>query len=48
VDRALPAHDDREPSLSVTTGSGGRVLLYCHAGCAFSEIRQALRDGVPV
>lgn len=43
-----PAHDDREPSLSVTTGTGGRVLLYCHAGCTFSEIRQALRDGVTV
>lgn len=42
-----PAHDDREPSLSVTTGTRGHVLLYCHAGCAFSEIRRALRDGVP-
>jgi putative DNA primase/helicase len=32
-----PAHDDRHPSLSVTE-SNGRVLLYCHRGCAFTEI----------
>ena len=28
-----PAHDDRVPSLSVTAGPDGRVLLHCHAGC---------------
>jgi hypothetical protein len=41
-----PAHDDREPSLSIARGAGGRVLLYCHAGCSFAEILTALRDGV--
>jgi hypothetical protein len=41
-----PAHDDREPSLSIASSTTGRVLLYCHAGCAFAEIRLALRDGV--
>ena len=28
-----PAHEDRRPSLSVTTGASGRLLLKCHAGC---------------
>lgn len=28
-----PSHDDRNPSLSVSEGNDGRVLLYCHAGC---------------
>jgi len=26
-----PAHDDRTPSLSVSVGDGGRILLHCHA-----------------
>ena len=29
-----PAHDDRNPSLSVSEGEGGRVLFNCFAGCA--------------
>lgn len=37
-----PAHDDRNPSLSVATGDDGRVLLYCHAGCSYQEIVEAL------
>ena len=28
-----PAHEDRQASLSVSTGDDGRVLLHCHAGC---------------
>ena len=28
------AHDDKEPSLSITEGRDGRVLFHCHAGCA--------------
>lgn len=36
-----PAHDDRSPSLSVT-GIEGRVLLYCHAGCADGAVLGAL------
>lgn len=28
-----PAHTDRTPSLSVTEGDDGRVLIYCHAEC---------------
>ncbi len=28
-----PAHDDRKPSLSVSQGRDGRVLMKCHGGC---------------
>lgn len=38
-----PAHEDREPSLSIGRGDGGQVLLFCHAGCSFVEILAALR-----
>lgn len=37
-----PAHDDKRNSLSVKEGDGGRVLLYCYAGCSFQEINTAL------
>ena len=33
-----PAHDDREPSLSVREGDDGRVLLRCFAGCETENI----------
>ena len=28
-----PAHDDREPSLSIRDAEDGKVLVRCHAGC---------------
>jgi hypothetical protein len=34
---------DRNPSLSVTDGDGGRLLLKCFAGCEFEEIIDELR-----
>ena len=37
-----PAHEDRRPSLSVTIGDDGKLLLYCHGGCSFDEICRAL------
>ena len=38
-----PAHDDRTPSLHVTQGDNGRVLVKCFgAGCDFEAIRNAL------
>lgn len=37
-----PAHDDRNPSLSVSEGEDGRVLIYCHAGCAVTDIIEAM------
>lgn len=33
-----PAHDDRDPSLSIGLGTDDRVLLTCHAGCSAEEI----------
>jgi hypothetical protein len=37
-----PAHDDRNPSLSVRLGDHGRVLLKCHAGCDYAAIVAAV------
>ena len=39
---SCPAHDDRNPSLSVAEGDDGRVLLHCFAGCEVEEIVAAL------
>jgi putative DNA primase/helicase len=36
-----PAHDDQRNSLSISEGEGGRLLLYCHAGCTFEAICRA-------
>ena len=37
-----PAHDDREPSLSIRDARG-TVLLHCHAGCDQHRVIEALR-----
>jgi hypothetical protein len=37
-----PAHEDRQPSLSIATGDDGRILLHCHAGCTLQQICKAL------
>jgi len=29
----FPAHDDKNPSLSIAKGDDGRTLIKCHAGC---------------
>lgn len=39
-----PAHDDRSPSLSIRDGDRDKVLVKCHAGCAQSDVIDALRD----
>jgi len=38
-----PAHDDREPSLSIAVGRDHKVLLHCHAGCDQARVIDALR-----
>jgi hypothetical protein len=38
-----PAHDDGEPSLSISTGDDGRTLIDCKAGCPPERICAALR-----
>lgn len=37
-----PAHNDRRASLSISEGRDGRVLLFCHAGCALEAIVDSL------
>jgi putative DNA primase/helicase len=39
-----PAHDDREPSLSIRDAGDGRVLFRCHAGCDQGRVISALRS----
>lgn len=36
-----PAHDDRQPSLSIRAGRDGRVLICCFAGCATDSVLAA-------
>ena len=35
------AHDDRSPSLAISEGDGGRLLLHCWAGCETEDILSA-------
>ena len=37
-----PAHPDQQASLSINTGTDGRVLLHCFAGCTAEQITAAL------
>ena len=39
-----PAHDDREPSLSIRDVEDGKVLVHCHAGCDQARVIAALRS----
>lgn len=37
-----PAHDDRSPSLSISEGDDGRVLLHCFGGCSAHDVLQSV------
>lgn len=37
-----PAHDDRNNSLSIAEGTDGKALIFCHAGCGFEKVVDAL------
>jgi putative DNA primase/helicase len=37
-----PAHDDGTPSLAVSDGPGGILLVHCHAGCSQAAVIAAL------
>jgi hypothetical protein len=39
---ACPAHDDQRPSLVVSEGECGRVLVHCRAGCTTVAVCRAL------
>jgi len=36
-----PAHEDSTPSLSVSEGRNGNVVVYCHAGCQTPDVLAA-------
>lgn len=38
-----PAHNDRNPSLSISEGDDGRPLVHCFAGCPQDAVIEALR-----
>lgn len=38
-----PAHDDKTPSLSISDGDNGTVLVHCFAGCSQTAVIDALR-----
>lgn len=38
-----PGHDDKKPSLSISEGENGCVLVRCHAGCEQEHVIDALR-----
>jgi len=42
-----PAHDDTNPSMSVTIGDDDVVLWHCHASCDQREVTDALRRSLP-
>lgn len=40
-----PAHGDKNPSLSISRGHNGKLLLKCHSrGCDFDEILKCIRE----
>ncbi len=39
---SCPAHDDKNPSLSVGRGNNGCVLLKCWAGCSAADVVDAM------
>ncbi|WP_213804781.1 hypothetical protein [Granulicella sp. dw_53] len=41
-----PAHEDHSASLSIGVGEGGRILVYCFAGCALGAVLEATGLGM--
>jgi hypothetical protein len=39
-----PAHDDRQPSLTIRDADNGKVLVRCHAGCEQAKVIATLRS----
>src|SRR5665648_25741 len=37
-----PAHDDKNASLSISTGNNGKILLKCHAGCTTEAVLKSM------
>jgi hypothetical protein len=39
-----PAHDDHDPSLSISLGMNGQLLVHCFARCEFEDIFQEIKN----
>ena len=39
-----PAHDDKHPSLAISSGEDGKALVFCHAGCTKDEVWNAVME----
>jgi hypothetical protein len=39
-----PAHQDRDPSLSIRDAVDGKILVHCHAGCDQEQVVAALQS----
>jgi hypothetical protein len=39
-----PTHDDIQPSLSIRDADNNDIVLKCHAGCEWRDVKAALRD----
>jgi hypothetical protein len=39
-----PVHEDRSPSLSISAGKNGKVLVRCHAGCDQRDLIAAVQE----
>jgi len=37
-----PAHEDKQASLSIDDGVNGQAVMFCHAGCSYGQIMDAL------
>ena len=37
-----PAHDDHRPSLSISVGDNGAVILHCQVGCTMEQVVAAM------
>jgi len=37
-----PAHEDRDPSLSIYFALDGRILLHCFAGCSITDVLDSI------
>jgi hypothetical protein len=42
IQAQCPAHEDRNPSLTVSLGDRQDVVLHCHAGCSTTAVLEAL------